>query len=291
VAATDDYNAIGDYLDNHRVTMALVIPPKFADHILKKEPAKIQVLVDGSEGNTTAISMGYVNQIVLKYSTQILTEMIATRGTIGGVNAEVRSWFNPSLRSRNSMVPGILVLILLITTTNLTAMAIVREKEIGTLEQIMVTPITPSELILGKLIPYTLFGLIDVCVVLIVMVFFFDIPVKGSVPLLFGLTGFPLHVARVRTLRLDDIPYPTAGDDDRDFYHPDADDVPVGFCIPRFEYAGCPPGCLLLYSDELLPDDRPLNYHERGRIHESLDPVRYASRHGNVDSLCQHIEI
>jgi ABC-2 type transport system permease protein len=190
VYTTEEYNTIGKYLDDHNVAMALVIPPKFADHIQRKEPAKIQVLVDGSEGNTTAISMGYVNQIVLKYSTQILTELIGTRGTIGGVNAEVRAWFNPSLRSRNFMVPGVLVLILLITTTNLTAMAIVREKEIGTLEQIMVTPITPSELILGKLIPYTLIGLIDVCVVLLVMVFFFGIPIKGSVPLLFGLTGF-----------------------------------------------------------------------------------------------------
>ena len=195
VAATDDYTAIGGYLDNHRASMALVIPPKFADHILKKESAAIQVLVDGSEGNTTAISMGYVNQIVLKYSTQILTELIGTRGTIGGVNAEVRAWFNPSLRSRNFMVPGVLVLILLITTTNLTAMAIVREKEIGTLEQIMVTPIKPSELILGKLIPYTLIGLIDVCVVLLAMVLFFGIPVKGSVPLLFGLTGFFLFTS------------------------------------------------------------------------------------------------
>ncbi|MGD0339846.1 MAG: ABC transporter permease [Bacteroidota bacterium] len=190
IYSTEDYASIGHYLDDHQVTMALVLPPKFGDHILKREQAKIQVLIDGSEGNTTAITMGYVNQIVMKYSTQIITEMIGTGGTIGGVNAEVRSWFNPSLRSRNYMVPGVLVLILLITTTNLTAMAIVREKEIGTLEQIMVTPIKSSELILGKLIPYTLIGLIDVCVVLLVMVFFFDIPIKGSVPLLFGLTGF-----------------------------------------------------------------------------------------------------
>ncbi len=188
--STEDYASVGHYLDNHKAAMVLVIPPKFSDHILRKESAKIQLLVDGSEGNTTAIAMGYVNQIVAKYSTQILTEMIGTQGTIGGVNAEVRAWFNPSLRSRNYMVPGVLVLILLITTTNLTAMAIVREKEIGTLEQIMVTPIKSSELILGKLIPYTLIGLIDVCVVLLAMVFFFDIPIKGSVPLLFGLTGF-----------------------------------------------------------------------------------------------------
>ena len=88
------------------------------------------------------------------------------------------------------MVPGVLVLILLITTTNLTAMAIVKEKEVGTLEQIMVTPIRSYELILGKLIPFTLVGMMNVSVVITVMVFGFDIPVKGSVLLLFTLSGF-----------------------------------------------------------------------------------------------------
>lgn len=193
--STEEYTSVGRYLDDNKVAMVLVIPPNFANAILRKEPAKIQVILDGSEGNTTAITMGYVNQIVMKNSMHILAEVLGTQGTTGGVNAEVRSWFNPSLRSRNYMVPGILVLILLITTTNLTAMAIVREKEIGTLEQIMVTPIKSSELILGKLIPYTLIGLIDVCVVLLAMVLFFGIPIKGSVPLLFGLTGFFLFTS------------------------------------------------------------------------------------------------
>ncbi len=190
VYSTEDYATAGQYLDDNQASMVMIVPPKFGDAVLRRVPAKVQILVDGSEGNTTAIAMGYVNQIVSKYSNQILTDVLGVGGPVGGVNAEVRSWFNPSLRSRNYMVPGVLVLILLITTTNLTAMAIVREKEIGTLEQIMVTPITSSELILGKLIPYTIIGLIDVCVVLLVMVFFFGIPIKGSVPLLFGLTGF-----------------------------------------------------------------------------------------------------
>jgi ABC-2 type transport system permease protein len=133
--------------------------------------------------------MGYVNQIIAKYSSGIIAELIGSKGSIGGVNAQVRTWFNPSLRSRNYMVPGVLVLILLVTTMNLTSMAIAKEKEIGTLEQIMVTPITPSELILGKLIPFTIIGVANVCVVLCVMAFGFGIPIKGSVPLLFGLTG------------------------------------------------------------------------------------------------------
>ncbi len=187
--STEDYNSIQGFLDDHKTMMALVIPRKFGDAILRKEPAKIQVILDGSEGSAAAITMGYVNQIVGKYSSEILAELVGNSGSMGGVNAQVRTWFNPSLKGRNFMVPGVLVMILLITTMNLTSMAIVKEKEIGTLEQIMVTPITPTELILGKLIPFTIIGVVNVCVVLFVMAFGFGIPIKGSVPLLFGLTG------------------------------------------------------------------------------------------------------
>lgn len=187
--STEDYNSIQRFLDEHKAMMALVIPRKFGDAIVRKESAKIQVILDGSEGSAAAITMGYVNQIVGKYSSEILAELAGNKGSIGGVNAQVRTWFNPSLKSRNFMVPGVLVMILLITTMNLTSMAIVKEKEIGTLEQIMVTPITPTELILGKLIPFTIIGVVNVCVVLFVMAFGFGIPIKGSVPLLFALTG------------------------------------------------------------------------------------------------------
>jgi len=188
--STEDYGTIHHYLDNQKASVAIVVPPKFGDKILRRESAKIQILLDGSEGNTAAITMSYASQIVTGYSTEILTELIGNPRTLGGINAETRAWYNPALKHRNFMVPGVLVLILLLTTTNLTAMAIVKEKEIGTLEQLMVTPITSSELILGKLVPFTIIGLIDVCLVLSVMVFGFGIPIKGSVLLLFLLTGF-----------------------------------------------------------------------------------------------------
>jgi len=187
--ATEEYSTIQHYIDENKVTMALVIPPRFGDKVLRREPAKIQVILDGSEGNTAAISMGYINQIIIGASTQILTEVLGGRASAGRVDPEVRAWYNPSLRSRNFMVPGVLVLIQLITTTNLTAMAIVKEKEVGTLEQLMVTPIRSFELILGKLFPFIIVGMTNVCVVLTVMVFGFGIPIKGSVLLLFVLTG------------------------------------------------------------------------------------------------------
>jgi ABC-2 type transport system permease protein len=187
--ATEDYGTIQQYIDDNKVTMALTIPPRFGDKVLRREPAKIQVILDGSEGNTAAISMGYVNQIIIGASTQILTEVLGGTGLGGRVDPQVRAWYNPSLKSRNFMVPGVLVLILLITTTNLTAMAIVKEKEVGTLEQLMVTPIRSFELILGKLFPFIIVGMTNVCVVLTVMVFGFGIAIKGSILLLFVLTG------------------------------------------------------------------------------------------------------
>jgi len=188
--STEDYHAIQQYLDNGKTAMALIIPPKFGDKILRRESADIQILFDGSEGNSTAIASGYVNQIINRYSQQTLAGVIGDIKLLGGINAETRAWYNPTLISRKFMVPGVLVLILLITTMNLTAMAIVKEKEIGTLEQLLVTPLRPAEMILGKLIPFTLIGAIVISFVLTVMVFGFDIPVRGSLPLLLGLSGF-----------------------------------------------------------------------------------------------------
>ncbi len=188
--ATDDYKAVQSYLDDNKATMALVIPRKFGDKILRKEPAPVQLLVDGSEGNTAAISVSYANQIVSQYSRNILTEVVGGRLPIGGINTEVRAWYNPELESREYMVPGVLVLLLLAMTMNLTSMAVVREKEIGTLEQIMVTPIRPSELIFGKLVPFSILGSIDAAIVITVMVFGFGIPIRGSIPLLAVLSLF-----------------------------------------------------------------------------------------------------
>ncbi len=191
--ATDNYNAVQSYLDDNKVTMALVIPHDFGNKMLKKEQANVQLLVDGSEGNTATIGLNYATQIVAQYSNKILAQGSGGSQILPGqqgINTQVRAWYNPDLKSRNYMVPGVLVLLLLVTTMNLTSMAVVREKEIGTLEQIMVTPIRPSEMIIGKLIPFTMIGAINATIVVVVMVFGFGIPIKGSVPLLIGLSTF-----------------------------------------------------------------------------------------------------
>jgi ABC-2 type transport system permease protein len=104
------------------------------------------------------------------------------------VSVEIRVWFNPRLESRDFMIPGIVALLLLVVTTNLSAMAIVREKEVGTLEQLNVTPLARWELIAGKLLPYALIGVVDVILVLVVAIYWFEVPMRGSIPLLFGLS-------------------------------------------------------------------------------------------------------
>jgi ABC-2 type transport system permease protein len=102
---------------------------------------------------------------------------------------DIRVWFNPDLESRDFMIPGIVALLLLVITTNLSAMAIVREKELGTLEQLNVTPLARWELITGKLVPYALIGMIDVVLVLVVAIYWFEVPMRGSLPLLFAMSG------------------------------------------------------------------------------------------------------
>ena len=188
--STEEYADIQTYLDEGKAMMALVIPHHFGDKLLRRESSDVQVLFDGSEGNTTAIAAQYVNQIITRYAQQRLANIVGSIKNLGGINPEIRAWYNPTLVSRKYMVPGVLVLILLLTTMNLTAMAIVKEKEIGTLEQLLVTPLRPTEMILGKLVPFTIIGLIDFVVVILVMRFGFGIEIRGSVTLLFGLTGF-----------------------------------------------------------------------------------------------------
>lgn len=189
VYSTEKYDDVQGYLDRGKAAMALIIPPKFGAKIIRHETVDIQVLFDGSEGNSTAIAAGYVNQIINRFAQQSLASIVGDIRAVGGISAEIRAWYNPSLVSKRYMVPGVLVLILLLTTIILTAMAIVKEKEIGTLEQLLVTPLRPLELIIGKLIPFTIIGLIVVSLVLIVMVAGFSIPIRGSVILLYGFTG------------------------------------------------------------------------------------------------------
>jgi ABC-2 type transport system permease protein len=146
----------------------------------------VQVVADGTDANSTNVALGYAGSLVSSYA----RELGVTSGSSPGtpiVGAEVRVWFNPELESRFFMIPGILALLLLVITTNLSSMAIVREREIGTLEQLNVTPIARWELIAGKLLPYALVGLVDVLLVVAVALVWFEVPLRGSFVLLIAM--------------------------------------------------------------------------------------------------------
>lgn len=178
---------IDPYLDGGLAWMAISIPPDYGRRIASNRQTTLQIVADGTDANSTGVAMGYAQLLIAGYVQDLLGATVAGAAAGGMVRPEVRVWFNPRLESREFMVPGIVALLLLVITTNLSAMAIVREKEIGTLEQLNVTPLARWELITGKMIPYVAIGLIDVVLVLIVALVWFEIPMRGSIALLFGM--------------------------------------------------------------------------------------------------------
>jgi ABC-2 type transport system permease protein len=188
VAILDSTNEIDRWLEEGRAWMALNIPPNYGGLVATGETAPLQVVADGTDSNSTNVALGYARVLVAGYAQDLVAERTG-RAPQPPVNAVIRVWFNPDLESRVFMIPGIVALLLLVVTTNLSAMAIVREKELGTLEQLNVTPIARWELIVGKLIPYAVVGMIDVALVLLVAIFWFEVPMRGSLALLFAMCG------------------------------------------------------------------------------------------------------
>jgi ABC-2 type transport system permease protein len=184
VEYVQSYNSLEENLNNGEAILALVISQDFEENIARRETALLQAIFEGSDGNQASIAAGYVQSIVSKYSKKIITEFMNTSGRkispAGNLSAEVRVWYNPTMKTRNYMVPGIVGLLVSLVTLVLTSLAIVKEKEIGTMEQLIVTPIRPYQLIAGKLVPFTILGLVSVIIVLLAMRIIFEIPVKGS---------------------------------------------------------------------------------------------------------------
>jgi ABC-2 type transport system permease protein len=196
VTVLGDPAAAGRYLEDGRAWLALSIPSGFGRALAGGVSETLQLVADGSDANSAGVSLAYANNLLAGYAQEIAEQRASTgptfiampAGTGGVIDPRIRVWFNPRLESRDFMIPGIIALLLLVVTTNLSSMAIVRERELGTLEQLNVTPLGRLELIVGKLLPYALVGLIDVALVLVVSVFWFHVPLLGSVPLLFGMT-------------------------------------------------------------------------------------------------------
>ena len=178
--------AVEQHLEHGTAWMALTIPAGFGTDVASGRPTKVQVIADGTDSNSTSVALGYARSVVASYSAERSAVRVPGGLRAAPIAADVRVWFNPRLESREFMVPGIVALLLLVVTTNLSAMAIVREREVGTLEQLNVTPLARWELIVGKLLPYALIGMIDVVLVAVVAVFWFQVPFLGSFPLLLG---------------------------------------------------------------------------------------------------------
>jgi ABC-2 type transport system permease protein len=172
-------------LQTGKIQAALVIPTDFSRRLERGERSPLQILIDGADANSATIIQNYVDLILAKYGEGVISRFLL--GTSAPQSAlEPRVWYNPELKSSLWMVPGVISLILLLTTLIMTAMAITKERELGTLEQLIVSPIRPIEIILGKTVPFIIIGIIDVVLVLTAGRIVFGVPIRGSLFFLFG---------------------------------------------------------------------------------------------------------
>jgi ABC-2 type transport system permease protein len=185
----DNYSDLTKLIDKGDALVGIVIPTEFEKKIGAHRTVQVQTIFDGSDGNKAAISAGYSMGIAASFSQDIANKYLQTAGIkkslSGTIEPEVRVWYNPDLTTRVYMLPSIVGLIIMLVTTSLTSLAIVKEREIGTMEQLIVTPIKSYQIIAGKLVPFTILGFLSASIVISVMRFWFDIPIKGSVVFLF----------------------------------------------------------------------------------------------------------
>lgn len=193
---TRDPGTVGGLLDRGKIGAILRIDRGFEEDLRAGRTARVQMIVDGTDSNTARIALDYAGRIAGAFSDRVLSDRVARlRGTAPApapVELVSRAWFNENLESRNYYVPGVIALIVMLVTLMLTSMAVVREKEIGTIEQILVSPITPLEFTLGKTLPFALVGYADVLLIAAIGVLWFDVPIRGSLFLLLVATTFYL---------------------------------------------------------------------------------------------------
>jgi len=193
----DNERQLREWIDTEQAVLVVHIHPGFAQKLRKGETAPLQVVVDATNSNTALIALGYVNQIAQRFAQdsqrdRLLRVAPHLTERAPRVELERRPWYNPDLRSQWFFVPGVIGTLILIMVGLLTAFAIVREREIGTLEQIMVTPITRTEFILGKTAPFFIIGLIDTALIALVGTLWFKIPFRGQLGVL--LLGAVLYI-------------------------------------------------------------------------------------------------
>ena len=199
VRETADFREAEERMNRGSAGVILRVDPGFEGAIRSNRTADLQVIVDGTDSNTASIVLSYAARITGEYSGSVrLSRMRRHPVPYPGpptVAIDSRAWFNENLESRFTFLPGIIAFIVMLVAVMLTSMAVVREREIGTLEQILVTPITPAEYILGKTLPFALVGFGEILLVATVGVLWFDLPLRGSIPLLFVCSALFLSTA------------------------------------------------------------------------------------------------
>ncbi len=187
----------GRLLVSSRAGLVLVIPADFSERLLRLEPADVQVLVDGADSNFAVQGLNYLQKAARLFTAGLVRASVRAAPAGGGaglpsVAAETRVWYNPELKSRHFMVPALMAQLLMITTMIVTSMALVKEREDGTLEQIIVTPLRPWELMAGKLLPFVGVGFAEITFALPLMLLIFGVPFRGNVAFLYVMSGLYL---------------------------------------------------------------------------------------------------
>ena len=192
----DRESRIRELMDRGLVKAVLQMNRGFGEALRTGGTARLQLILDGTDSNTAGVVLNYGAKIAGQFSEQVLvtrlTRLAGSGQQPGRVDLQTRAWFNENLESRNFYVPGVIAVLVMLVTLMLTSMAVVREKEIGTMEQIMVTPITPLEFILGKTVPFALIGFADVIIITLIGIVWFEVPIRGSLVLLFMATALYL---------------------------------------------------------------------------------------------------
>ena len=182
-----DYHSVERGINGNDILMGIVIPRDFGKELTAGRSTTVQLLVDGSDSNTASIAIGYAETIVQSYSMEARSEILNFRGVKPpppAVTAQMRFWYNSSLESKNFVVPGLIAIILMMLTGQLTTLTIAREWEMGTMEQILSTPLRPAEMVIGKMLAYFVVGLADTLVAFVAGVTVFAVPFRGSLLLL-----------------------------------------------------------------------------------------------------------
>ncbi|MCX5889247.1 MAG: ABC transporter permease [Deltaproteobacteria bacterium] len=186
------YDELKDLITGRKVQAGVMIPYDFSWSFQTGQTAVVQALVDGTDSNTANIVLGYVQIVATAYNEKLLVQRLQTKGparVAAPVDTQVRFWFNESLESRNYIVPGLIAVIMTVVGALLTALTVVRELERGSMEGLMATPLKKTELLLGKLGPYFIIGMLDMAIVMALGKFLFDVPLRGSVLLLIFLSA------------------------------------------------------------------------------------------------------